>query len=65
MVGAGGPVLGVAIGGVIIESIGWRAMFVLEMTLGGVALVLAPMVLPEHGLGQRRAHAVAHPLPRR
>jgi EmrB/QacA subfamily drug resistance transporter len=54
MVGAGGPVLGVAIGGVIIESIGWRAMFVLEMLLGGIALVLALIVLPEHGAGQRR-----------
>jgi EmrB/QacA subfamily drug resistance transporter len=55
MVGAGGPVFGVAIGGFIIQSIGWRAMFVLEMVLGGVALVLALMVLPEHGAGQRRA----------
>jgi MFS family permease len=54
MVGAGGPVLGVAIGGVIIESVGWRAMFVLEMILGAVALVLALAVLPEHGAGQKR-----------
>jgi MFS family permease len=59
MVGAGGPVLGVAVGGFIIESIGWRAMFVLEMALGGVALVLAAMVLPEHGFGQRRVHTDA------
>jgi MFS family permease len=55
MVGAGGPVFGVAIGGFIIESIGWRAMFFLEMILGAVALVLAIAVLPEHGAGQRRA----------
>jgi MFS family permease len=55
MVGAGGPVLGVAVGGVIIESIGWRAMFVLEMILGAFALVVAAIVLPEHGAGQRRA----------
>lgn len=57
MVGAGGPVLGVAVGGFIIQSIGWRAMFVLEMALGGIALVLAVMVLPEHGSGQRRRRA--------
>ncbi len=53
MVGAGGPVLGVAVGGFIIQSIGWRAMFLLEMVLGAVALVLAVAVLPEHGAGQR------------
>ncbi len=53
MVGAGGPVLGVAVGGFIIQSIGWRAMFLLEMVLGTVALVLAIAVLPEHGAGQR------------
>ncbi|MGO9341256.1 MAG: MFS transporter [Acidimicrobiales bacterium] len=53
MVGAGGPVLGVAVGGFIIQSIGWRAMFLLEMVLGTVALVLAVAVLPEHGAGQR------------
>jgi EmrB/QacA subfamily drug resistance transporter len=55
MVGAGGPVFGVAIGGFIIQSIGWRAMFLLEIVLGGVALVLAAIVLPEHGSGQKRA----------
>lgn len=54
MVGAGGPVVGVAVGGVLIDAIGWRAMFVLEMVLGAVALVLALGVLPEHGAGQRR-----------
>ncbi len=54
MVGAGGPVLGVAVGGFIIQSIGWRAMFLLEMVLGAIALVLALVVLPEHGAGQRR-----------
>ena len=54
MVGAGGPVLGVAIGGFIIQSIGWRAMFLLEIVLGSVALVLAVALLPEHGAGQRR-----------
>ncbi|MFZ0668457.1 MAG: MFS transporter [Acidimicrobiales bacterium] len=54
MVGAGGPVFGVAVGGVIIQSIGWRAMFLLEVVLGAIALVLAALLLPEHGRGQRR-----------
>ena len=34
LVGAGGPVVGVAVGGFIIQSIGWRWMFMLEMVLG-------------------------------
>ncbi len=54
LVGAGGPVLGVAIGGPIIQSIGWRWMFVLEVVIGAVALVLALLVLPEHASGRRR-----------
>ena len=52
LVGAGGPVLGVAVGGPIIESIGWRWMFVLEVVIGAVALVLALLVLPEHAVAR-------------
>jgi EmrB/QacA subfamily drug resistance transporter len=55
LVGAGGPVFGVAVGGVLIQSIGWRSLFLLEMVLGSVALLLAVLVLPEHGAGQHRA----------
>jgi EmrB/QacA subfamily drug resistance transporter len=51
LVGAGGPVLGVAIGGFIIQSIGWRWMFMLEVIVGAVAFVLAAIVLPEFALG--------------
>jgi len=54
LVGAGGPVLGVAIGGVLIQSIGWRSLFLLEILLGSIALALALLVLPEHGAGQKR-----------
>ena len=57
LVGAGGPVLGVAIGGPIIETIGWRWMFVLEVIIGAVALVLALLVLPEHAAGRTRTAA--------
>ena len=52
LVGAGGPVLGVAVGGFIIQSIGWRWMFMLELGLGIVAFVLATIVLPEFALGR-------------
>jgi len=62
LVGAGGPVLGVAVGGPIIESIGWRWMFVLEVVIGAVALVLALLVLPEHASGRARTAAGGPPL---
>jgi EmrB/QacA subfamily drug resistance transporter len=62
LVGAGGPVIGVAVGGPIIESIGWRWMFVLEIIIGAIALVLALLVLPEHASGDRRPTAAGAPL---
>jgi MFS family permease len=62
LVGAGGPVLGVAIGGPIIETIGWRWMFVLEVFLGAIALVLALLVLPEHASGRVRTRSGGPPL---
>ncbi|HUO47303.1 MAG TPA: MFS transporter [Acidimicrobiales bacterium] len=52
LVGAGGPVVGVAIGGFIIQSIGWRWMFMLEVFLGALAFLLAAVVLPEFALGR-------------
>ncbi|HXQ58811.1 MAG TPA: MFS transporter [Acidimicrobiales bacterium] len=62
LVGAGGPVLGVAVGGSIIQTIGWRWMFVLEVFIGAVALVLALLVLPEHASGRARTAAGGPPL---
>lgn len=62
LVGAGGPVLGVAVGGPLIASIGWRALFGLEIVLAALALVAAAVVLPEHGAGQRRVTGGGPPL---
>ncbi len=62
LVGAGGPVLGVAVGGPIIQTIGWRWMFVLEVMIGAVALLLALLVLPEHASGRVRSRAGGPPL---
>jgi EmrB/QacA subfamily drug resistance transporter len=62
LVGAGGPVLGVAIGGPIIQSIGWRWMFVLEVIIGAVALLLALLVLPAHASGRVRTRSGGAPL---
>jgi EmrB/QacA subfamily drug resistance transporter len=62
LVGAGGPVIGVAVGGPIIQSIGWRWMFVLEIIIGAIALLLALLVLPEHATDRTRAASAGPPL---
>src|SRR5688500_7567168 len=47
MVGAGGPVVGVVAGGPIVETFGWRWIFIAQVPLTFTGLVLAFLVLPE------------------
>ena len=47
MVGAGGPVVGVVAGGPIVETFGWRWIFVAQVPLTLAGLLLALLVLPE------------------
>lgn len=47
LVGAGGPVIGVVVGGSLIQTFGWRALFLVQAPLTGVALLVALVVLPE------------------
>jgi EmrB/QacA subfamily drug resistance transporter len=47
LVGAGGPVIGVVVGGFLISAFGWRALFLLQAPLTAAALVVAYLVLPE------------------
>ena len=47
MVGAGGPVIGVVAGGPIVETFGWRWIFVAQVPLTFAGLLLALLVLPE------------------
>jgi len=47
LVGAGGPVLGVAIGGPVIEAVGWRWIFVAQIPLVLVALLVNKATLPD------------------
>ena len=47
LVGAGGPVLGVALGGPLIQAFGWRWIFVAQAPLVAAALILNAIVLPE------------------
>jgi EmrB/QacA subfamily drug resistance transporter len=53
LVGAGGPVIGVAIGGPLIEAVGWRWIFVGQVPLTLAALGLAHTVLRETPRGDR------------
>ncbi len=53
LVGAGGPVIGVAVGGPVIQLFGWRWMFFLQVPLLLIASALAIAVLPERAAGRR------------
>ncbi|MHB8681686.1 MAG: MFS transporter [Acidimicrobiales bacterium] len=53
LVGAGGPVIGVAIGGPVIQLFGWRWMFVMQMPLLVISALLATAVLPERAAARR------------
>ncbi|WP_335937282.1 DHA2 family efflux MFS transporter permease subunit [Streptomyces sp. PTD5-9] len=48
-----GPVLGPVLGGVVLESLGWRSMFYINLPIGIVALLLALRVVPADGSGAR------------
>lgn len=47
LVGAGGPVIGVAIGGPVVQAVGWRWVFAAQVPLILAAFVVAALVLPE------------------
>ncbi|MGK2949716.1 MAG: MFS transporter [Acidimicrobiales bacterium] len=47
MVAAGGPVIGVVAGGPIVETFGWRWIFIAQVPLTLSGLLLAMLVLPE------------------
>jgi len=44
---AGAPVLGVALGGPLVDAIGWRAIFAIQAPLCLVGMVVARLLLPE------------------
>lgn len=54
LVMAGGPVLGVVIGGPLVEAFSWRMIFVLQVPLMLVALAVAAAVLPDTQKGDER-----------
>ena len=54
LVGAGGPVIGVAVGGPVIQHFGWRWIFVAQVPMITAAVILAILVLPETTKGRRQ-----------
>jgi len=58
MVGAGGPVIGVVAGGPIVETFGWRWIFIVQVPLTLIGLLLAMLVLPETTRRERVAFDV-------
>jgi MFS family permease len=53
VVGAGGPVLGAVLGAPIVETVGWRVVFLAQAPLCAIAAVVALVKLPETGGGRR------------
>ena len=53
MVGAGAPVLGVVLGGPIVEALSWRIIFMVQAPLALFCMLLAALVLPETERGTR------------
>jgi EmrB/QacA subfamily drug resistance transporter len=47
LVSAGAPVFGLAIGGLMVDTLGWRPLFVIQAVLSGLALAFAWLVLGE------------------
>ena len=47
LVAAGGPVLGVVLGGPLVETIGWRAIFIVQVPMTLLALVVGFLILPD------------------
>ena len=56
-VGASGATVGVLAGGLLTRYAGWEYIFFLNVPIGVVALLLAPRVVPESRLDDRRAAA--------
>jgi EmrB/QacA subfamily drug resistance transporter len=47
LVAAGAPAIGLAVGGPLVDLVGWRLIFVIQAALAAMALVFASVILPE------------------
>ncbi|MFO7590702.1 MAG: MFS transporter [Acidimicrobiia bacterium] len=53
LVGAGGPVVGLVVGGPVVDAIGWRGIFAVQAPLAAIAAIGAMRVLRETPRGAR------------
>lgn len=54
LVGAGAPVIGVVVGGPLVEAFGWRWIFILQTPIAFAAVVVGFFVLPRTAPGERQ-----------
>ena len=59
LVGAGSPVFGVVIGGPLVDSLGWRWIFIIQLPIALTALGVGYLVLPRTGRGPAHRFDVA------
>lgn len=59
LVGAGSPMIGLVVGGPLVEAFGWRSIFVLQVPMLAAALALCWKVLPRVGGGVRTRFDIA------
>jgi EmrB/QacA subfamily drug resistance transporter len=53
-IGASGATIGLIAGGLLTRYVGWQTIFFLNVPVGGIALVLAPRIVPESRLATTR-----------
>lgn len=59
LVGAGAPVVGVVIGGPLVEAFGWRWIFILQTPLAFMSVIVGFLVLPHSEPGDRHPFDIA------
>jgi len=59
LVGAGAPVIGVVVGGPLVDSFGWRWIFILQTPIAIAAVVIGFLVLPRSARGDRHPFDIA------
>jgi EmrB/QacA subfamily drug resistance transporter len=58
-VSAGAPVIGVVVGGPLVEAVGWRVIFLVQAPLCAIAFVVAFLRMPETERGERTRFDIA------
>ena len=59
LVGAGAPVIGVVVGGPLVDAFGWRWIFILQTPIAVAAVLIGFLVLPRSERGDRHPFDIA------